>query len=56
MKKNTNPFAGNSHFGDGLEVPAKKQPKKQPKTITKLTPAMVKFITNWENTMDEPRG
>ena len=49
---NKNPFAGNSHFGDGLEITAKKQPK----TITKLTPAMVKFITKMENTLDELRG
>ena len=54
MKHDTNktPFAGTSHFGDGLEIPAKKQPK----TITKLTPAMVKFITNMENMLDELHG
>lgn len=49
---NKNPFTGNSHFGDGLEITAKKQPK----TITKLNPEMVKFIINMENTLDEMRG
>ena len=51
-RTNKNPFAGNSHFGDGLEIPAKKQLK----TITKSSPEMTKFITWIEDTLDELHG